>query len=123
MPDSLNEKKFASQFSKIAGIIGLFTSIMLVPDIFEYTLAIDDLLPVERTNLWIFSSILFIFSVWFITFNKKSKINLVLVFFVLIILIGTELTTRVFVNLFASKQTKQELANYVNRTYPEFLFV
>ncbi len=121
MPDSLNEKKFASQFTKIAGILGVFTSLMLLPDIFEYTLAVDDLLPVERTNLWIFSTILFIFSVWFVIFSKKNKINFALFFFVLIVLIGTELTTRVFVNLFASKQTNQELANYVNRTYPEFL--
>jgi hypothetical protein len=121
MANSLNEKKFASQFSKVAGFLGAFTSVMLMPFVFERILAVDELLAMERRNLWIFSTILLIFSIWLLIFNKKNKLNLVLTFFVFILIVGTELTTRVVVNLIASKQTLQELTNYVNRTYPEFL--
>lgn len=115
-----NKEKFQRQFFGFVSLIGLITSVLLIPFIFNRYLAVTPLLDREWEALAVFCGIMS--GVAAITFLLRRKLPMwwALLYFGLLLLINLELGARLLVHYTISFEKRQALGDAANRTYLDY---
>ncbi len=119
MSDKKNESDFTQRFTAFVGKVGVLIGCCLLPFLFKKFFATGTLRPNESHVLWLISFLLISFSSLFIFRKTKIPSSITLLFFTLIIFISFELAFRFSVKIFFSKESKNNLAEECNYTYPD----
>jgi len=110
---------FAVKINVLIGIVGVFSSILILPPVFSSFLAVSLLLKSELFGLWLFSGIMLFLSLLIILFRSRVNPNHSFLFFSFNLILALELSVRLYMHFFASSETLLLSSRTANETYPD----
>ncbi|MCP4649228.1 MAG: SGNH/GDSL hydrolase family protein [PVC group bacterium] len=113
----ITKKKYLIKYHILTGILGIVTSLFIIPPIFSRLFAMDILISNDVPKLWLLSPLILILSYVILTIKKKKASR---VFLIILLLINIELITRITIVL-CYPQHKYNFIKLAKIAYPELI--